>query len=158
MAPISHIEQLVRSAIEQHTQPRDNSVFSLAEAQHLGALVEQEALAIKVPVVFSAVNASGCPIFFFHMDGALLVSNELAVDKAYTAAALKMPTHELARLMRKGGALEGLQYKSRITGVGGGYPYFHNGILVGGVAVSGGTVDQDIQIITRALQKIVSKK
>lgn len=48
------------------------------------------------------------------MDNALLVSHTLAPQKAWTAVALKMPTHELATLVQPGGDLYGLE-KEKIS-------------------------------------------
>ena len=44
------------------------------------------------------------------MDGAILASYDIAVNKAYTSVALKMPTEKLAELAAPGGELYGIQH------------------------------------------------
>jgi uncharacterized protein GlcG (DUF336 family) len=78
------------------------------------------------------------------MDNALKVSIELAPHKAFTAAAVRMPTHELAAASQPGASLFGIDVNiPNLTLVGGGYPLKQNGELVGAVGVSGGSVEQD---------------
>ena len=58
------------------------------------------------------------------MQGALPVSGNIAVNKAYTAAALRLPTHEVGRLAGPGQTLYGLQHATDrpIVLFGGGLP------------------------------------
>jgi ATP:cob(I)alamin adenosyltransferase len=105
---------------------------------------------IGVPMVLSVVDPSGDVIETRRMDDALKVSIELAPHKAFTAAALRMPTHELAALSQPGEPLFGIDINMpRLTLVGGGYPLKQNGELVGAVGVSGGSVgqDQDVALV-----------
>jgi uncharacterized protein GlcG (DUF336 family) len=91
--------------------------------------------------------------FFKRMDGTLPVSTELAVSKAYTAAAVRMPTHKLGELAQPGGELYGIQHthNGRIVLFGGGYPLCVAGQVVGGIGVSGGTVEQDMRVAEPAV-------
>lgn len=99
---------------------------------------------IGVPMVLAVVDSSGDVIETRRMDNALKVSIELAPNKAYTAAAVRMPTHELAALSQPGASLFGIDVNvPNLTLVGGGYPLKQNGELIGAVGVSGGSVEQD---------------
>ena len=87
------------------------------------------------------------------MTGAKLISIEMAERKAYTAAALDMRTAEMTRLAAPGEALHTLASVAggRHTVLGGGVPLRVGGQFLGGVGVSGGTTEQDIEIIESAL-------
>lgn len=76
--------------------------LSLEDSELLAKLVREMAQSSNVSIVFSLVDACGQQRFFFSMDNALLVSHTLAPQKAWTAVALKMPTHELATLVQPG--------------------------------------------------------
>lgn len=107
----------------------------------------KRAEAIGVPMVLAVVNESGNTIELRRMDDALEVSVELAPHKAYSAATVRMPTHELAELSQPGQPLFGIDVNiPRLTLVGGGLPLKANGKLVGAVGVSGGSVEQDIDV------------
>ncbi|PHV72116.1 DhaG protein [Sporanaerobium hydrogeniformans] len=103
----------------------------------------------NVNAVMAIVSKEGNPISVQVMEDAYIVSYELALKKAYTSAALKMPTHELAYLVKEGGDLEGLLSMldgNKLITLGGGYPITLNGKVVGGLGVSGGTAGQDIEL------------
>ena len=101
---------------------------------------------IGVPMVIAVVDEGGDLIAQQRMDSALLVSIDIALNKAYTAVAVKMPTHELASLAQPGQPLFGIHNADggRIVIFGGGYPLKHQGRLVGGIGVSGGGVEEDM--------------
>ena len=75
-------------------------------------------------MAIAVVDSEGGLQLFKRMDGALPVSTELAVSKAYTAAVLRMPTHQVGELAQPGEALYGIQHthNGRIILFGGGYP------------------------------------
>ena len=119
------------------------SVLDLERATRLIAAVERKALSEGKQAVIAVANAQGNPVAVHVMDGAFLVSYEVAVRKAYTAVAGTMPTAELARLVQPGGTFYGLQNLDRIVTFGGGVPLYENGVLIGGLGVSGGTGEED---------------
>lgn len=119
------------------------SALDLERATRLIAAVERKALSEGKQAVIAVANAQGNPVAVHVMDGAFLVSYEVAVRKAYTAVAVKMPTAELARLVQPGGTFYGLQNLDRIVTFGGGVPLYENGVLIGGLGVSGGTGEED---------------
>ena len=117
--------------------------LDLERATRLIEAVERKALSEGRQVVVAVANAQGNPIAVHVMDGAFLISYEVAVRKAYTAVAVKMPTAQLAGLVQPGGTFYGLQNLDRIVTFGGGVPLYENGVLVGGLGVSGGTGEED---------------
>ena len=79
------------------------------------------------------------------MDGAFLVSFDVAVRKAYTSVAVKMSTMELSKLAQPGQTFYGLDKLEggKIVIFGGGVPLIHNGVIIGGLGISGGTGEED---------------
>lgn len=133
--------------------PERRISLSLEEGELLAKLVREAATACNVPIVFSMVDAFGHQRFFFSMDHALLISHTLAPQKAWTAVALKMATHELARQVQPGGELYGLDKEKEICCFGGGFPCWSGGRLLGGIGVSGGSVEDDMRIARQALAR-----
>ena len=117
--------------------------MDLARAKKLIAAVEQRAVETGKQAVIAVVNAAGNPVAVHVMDGAFLVSYEVAVKKAYTAVAVKMPTMELNKLVQPGGTFYGLQSLEGMVTFGGGVPITVGGVIVGGLGVSGGTGEED---------------
>lgn len=123
----------------------DTDSITLEVATKLIREVEKEAERRGMKVVVAVVNAGGNPVAIHCMDDSYIASYEIALNKAYTTVALKMPTKELAKLANpNGGSLYGIQNANpRIVIFGGGEPLEYNGKIIGGVAVSGGTAEQD---------------
>ena len=117
--------------------------LDLEKAKRLIEAVEQKSVEMGKRSVIAVVNAEGNPIAVHVMDGAFLVSYDVAVKKAYTAVAVKMPTIELAKLCEPGQTFYGLQHHDRMSILGGGMPLYVGGTVVGGLAVSGATGEED---------------
>ena len=118
-------------------------VLDLEKAKKLIAAVEARAKEQGKHAVVAVCNAEGNPIAVHVMDGAFLVSYEVAVKKAYTSVAVKMSTMELSALCQPGGTFYGLQALDKVITFGGGIPLYSDGVIVGGLGVSGGTGEED---------------
>ena len=118
-------------------------VLDLEKAKKLIAEVEARAKEQGKHAVVAVCNAEGNPIAVHVMDGAFLVSYEVAVKKAYTSVAVKMSTMELSALCQPGGTFYGLQALDKVITFGGGIPLYSDGVIVGGLGVSGGTGEED---------------
>lgn len=142
---------VLQSEKMQNTGENQGSI--LRQAKQIIAAAEQKANEIGVPMVVAVVDAGGNLVAQHRMDGALLASISLALDKAYTAVALKMPTDEVASIVTPGQSLFGLNTASngRFITFGGGFPLIAAGIVIGGLGVSGGTVEEDIVVARAAL-------
>ncbi|WP_028783899.1 GlcG/HbpS family heme-binding protein [Thalassobacillus devorans] len=114
---------------------------------------EKEAEQIGVPMVISIVDAGGNLIACHRMDDALLVSVDIAQNKAWTSVAMKMPTAELAESAGAGKDLYGINTTNngRVVVFGGGIPLKKDDRIIGAVGVSGGAVDQDIRVAQAAV-------
>ena len=119
--------------------------ISLEVAKELIEAAEEKAEEIDNPMVVTAANSEGNLVAQHRMDGAWLASVNISRNKAYTAAALETPTHELAEASEPGNSLYGLDTRDegRIVVFGGGYPLERDGDVVGALGVSGGEVSQD---------------
>ena len=118
-------------------------VLDLDRAKRLIEAVEARAKEQGKHAVIAVANPEGNPVAVHVMDGAFLVSYEVAVKKAYTAVAVKMSTMELSALCQPGGTFYGLQALDKVITFGGGIPLYHDGVIVGGLGVSGGTGEED---------------
>ncbi|MCG7592615.1 heme-binding protein [Mycobacterium sp. PSTR-4-N] len=119
--------------------------IELATALRMVAAAHAEAERHAVLVSAAVVDAGGHLIAFGRMDGAEIAGPTLAVDKAFTAVANRISTSELARLAAPGGELFGIHAAAggRFVIFGGGVPVTVDGVVVGGVGVSGATAAQD---------------
>lgn len=118
--------------------------LTLSLAKKLSEVIERKAAADGVKVVVAIVDAGANLILLHATDDAYIASVQIAQDKAYTSAALKMFTHTALELSR-GGALDGLNVTTanRLSLLGGGAPLEIGGRIVGGLGVSGGTAQED---------------
>lgn len=115
--------------------------------------VERESARIGLPVSFAVTDEQGTLIYFRRRKDPIPVSVAVAQKKAYTAAVMRMPTADLADAVRPGASLYGLEtVDDRLVVFGGGFPLFVKGRSVGAIGVSGGTVEQDVQIAQAALE------
>lgn len=123
---------------------KDN-IMTLKIAKQLMECVEQQAKNMGLHVVIAICNAHGNPIGVHVMDDALLVSYDVATKKAYTSVAVRTSTMELSKVAAPGGELYGLDKldDGRIVIFGGGIPLVKEGVLVGGLGISGGTSLED---------------
>lgn len=129
--------------------------ISLETATQLIESAEQRADEIDNPMVITVANSEGNLIAQHRMDGAWLASVNISRNKAYTSAALDMPTHELAEASEPGNSLYGLDTRDegRIVVFGGGYPLVKDNEIVGAIGVSGGAVSQDRDVAEAGVEK-----
>ncbi len=114
-------------------------------AESLCRKVREYARSKGVRVVVAVCDAGGNQVCMQREDDAFVASVDIAVNKAFTSAGLKMPTKEVGRLSQPGEPLYGIQHTNngRIVIFGGGEPLVKNGAIVGALGVSGGTAEQD---------------
>lgn len=128
-----------------------------AVAQHLIIAAIERAKMIEKPMVIAIVDESGQLKAFHRMDGAALLSIEVAQNKAYSAVANAWghATHEIYTHISKDPAtLIGIPQIPRYTVFGGGYPIRIDGEIVGAIGISGGNVTQDRDVAEAALSTL----
>jgi len=119
--------------------------MTLAVAKKIAERVEEKAEEIGVKAVVAVANEGARPVLVECTDDSFIASYDIALNKAYTSAALKMSTAQLKKLSQPGEPLYGIQFtnQSKIVIFGGGEPIMDGGHLIGGVGVSGGTEEED---------------
>ncbi|WP_407407092.1 GlcG/HbpS family heme-binding protein [Peribacillus sp.] len=129
------------------------SQITLALSKKLIEAAEQEATKINVPMVISIVDSGGNLVACHRMDEALLVSVDIAQNKAWTSIAMKMPTENLAQATGSGKELFGINTTNngRVVIFGGGIPLLEDNQIIGAIGVSGGSVKEDIQVAKAAV-------
>lgn len=122
--------------------------ISLSDAKLLCEAVEARARELGVNAVVAVADEGGNLKICECMDNSYLASRDIAINKAYTTVALKMPTAKLAELAAPGGPLYGIQNTNdgRIVIFGGGDFLEVRGRIVGGLGVSGGSAEQDTEL------------
>jgi uncharacterized protein GlcG (DUF336 family) len=126
-------------------------------AHRIIAAAEARAAELEVPMVIAVCDESGVLKAFSRMDGAALLSVQIAQDKAYTAVGFGMATHGWHDFIKDdpplaAGAAPGID---RLVIFGGGYPIKVGDQVVGAIGVSGGHYSQDMKVAEAGLTAIV---
>src|SRR5579884_4315679 len=144
----------VRSSREE-TMSRTFEKASIATelAHRMIEAAERKAAAMGKPMVIAIVDESGVLKALSRMDGAPLLSLQVAQDKAYTAVGFGMPTEAWHPFIKDdpplaAGAVGGID---RLVVFGGGYPIVLDGKIVGGIGVSGGHYTDDMEVARAGL-------
>jgi glc operon protein GlcG len=139
----------------------NNIRLTLEGARAILAAAENKAREINVAQNIALVDEGGHLLVFARMDGAKLSSVEVALTKARTAALRGSPTGpapssaEPSVLLSLGLALA---TGGKLTCIRGGLPLMVDGQCVGGIGVSAGTEEEDVQVAqagVEALAKLV---
>jgi uncharacterized protein GlcG (DUF336 family) len=125
------------------------------ELKTIAAFAEEDARSRKLAVVVSIVDVHGNPALLHRMTGAPMHSLEMAFRKAYTAATFAVATEELTEKVQPGGPLYGLAVNSgsKLIGFGGGAPFTVSSGERFGIGISGGTTEEDIDIMRAAISR-----
>ncbi|CAH0345183.1 hypothetical protein BCI9360_01462 [Bacillus sp. CECT 9360] len=133
--------------------------ISLEIAKKMIESAEKKAKEINVPMVISIVDEGGNFIACHRMDDALLVSVDIAQNKAWTSVAMKMTTADLAQAAGVGKSLYGINTTNngRVVVFGGGIPLRKDEEIIGAVGVSGGSVEDDIRVAQAAADLLLNE-
>ena len=105
----------------------------------------KKATEIGVPMVIAVVDESGVLKAYHRMDGAALLSVDIAQNKAYTAVSFGMSTDAWFEFIKNDPPLNtGIVHTPRLVVFGGGYPIVVDGKVIGGIGCSGGHYSQDM--------------
>lgn len=126
-------------------------------ATKLIELATQKATEKGIPSSIAVVDESGNLVAFSRMNGAALMTIEIATDKAYTAAAFGLATDAWHDFVKDDaplamGAPTGI---NRLIVFGGGLPVeTPQGGRIGGIGLSGGHWSDDKEIASYALENL----
>ena len=126
------------------TQP----TIDYAEATRIVDTIAAKALERNKAAVIAVADPHGELIAFARMDGAPLSSIRIAMNKAWTAARERKPTKEIGEKVRHPEKGFDIAYfgDPQFVGWGGGIPVFRGGQVVGSIAVSGLSSEEDIEL------------
>ena len=138
-------EKLIAGVVKNVLDEIRPQKLTLEIARRLIHKVEQKAAQMGVNAVVAVADEGANPIAIECMDDSYIASYDIALNKAYTCAAIKMPTTTLKKLAQPGESLYGIQFTNngKIVIFGGGVPLCYNGKVIGGLGVSGGSEEQD---------------
>jgi uncharacterized protein GlcG (DUF336 family) len=129
---------------------------TLEQAQQALAAAAAKASEIKTQMCIAVVDSGANLKAFMRMDDAWVGSIDIAERKARTACFFGMPTGQIGVLSQPGGSLYGIEHSNQglITFPGGLPIVDDNGTLVGGIGVSGSTVENDYQVALAGVKAI----
>jgi uncharacterized protein GlcG (DUF336 family) len=125
------------------------SYISATQAQTIITSAAANATAGNLTQNIAIVDPSGYLVAFLRMDNAFLGSIDMSQKKARSAVLFSglFSSADLYDQAQPGAPLYGIeQTNGGLVVFGGGVPVFVDGQLIGGVGVSGGTVEQDVQV------------
>lgn len=130
-----------------------NSISAELAQKMIDAAVAK-ANSLGVPQNIAILDDGGNLKAFYRMDGAPILSIEIAQNKAYTAL-FGFPTQDLFNFIQGDPSLlAGIPQLPRVAAYGGGFPIKIDGAIVGAIGVSGGTVQNDVDCAQAALSLV----
>jgi len=134
--------------------------LSIDDARLLLEGARGRAVEIGVPMCIAVVDESGNLIAFERMDGGKVTSIAIAQDKAFTAGAARKGTHEYNEACVPGNLVFGIHtaFQGRLSVVGGGLPVIVDGQYVGGIGLSSGTPQQDMDCAQAGIDHFLAKR
>lgn len=122
--------------------------LTLAQAQAVMQAAMVKAKDQGVPMNIAIVDAGGNLRAFERMDGAFLGSIDIAIKKAVTARYFNMSTSDLGAAAQVGKPLYGIEVTNNGLIIFGGGELLKNkdGVIVGAIGVSGGSVEEDVNV------------
>ena len=118
--------------------------ITLAQAQVLAETAMKKATEIDTLMNIAVVDAGGNLKAFARMDGAWLGSIDISIRKARTARFFDMNSGDVGALSQPGGPLYNIEVSNGgLITFPGGIPLRLNGEIVGGIGVSGSSVEND---------------
>jgi len=137
---------------------RTVQTIDYSEAKRAVDLILQKALQMQKAAAVAVADAHGDLICFARMDGAPVSSITIAMNKAWTAARERKPTKEIGEKVRSPEKGHDISYYGdpKYVGWGGGIPVWKNGEVVGAVAVSGLSSNEDSTLATLGVELIAA--
>lgn len=124
-------------------QNQQDVVLEQARAAVTAAAAKAKELGVSMNI--AVVDAGANLKAFARMDGAWLGSIDISIKKAKTARYFDMPTGVIGSLSQPGGSLFGIEHSNGgLISFPGGIPIkTKEGRVIGGIGVSGSTVEND---------------
>ncbi len=144
------------TASETCNRVRHELTLGAEEAQTAVAAIRDQLKAEGKAAVIAVADAQGEMLALLRLDGASRVAIQIAMNKAFTAARARKPTIDVGRGVRDPQRGFDIAYYGdpRVVGWGGGIPVIHHDQLVGAVAVSGLSEEEDMRFAARGVAAI----
>jgi uncharacterized protein GlcG (DUF336 family) len=119
--------------------------MELSDAEQIIATSKAKAQEMGLPMCIAVMDSHAYLVAFVRTGDTTLDSIQIAIDKAYTSALIRIDTRTLGKQCQPGKPWYGFQNNlgGRLVIFPGGLPIFKDGKLLGSIGVSGGEVDED---------------
>lgn len=132
------------------------SSITVETAERIIHAAEKKAQEMGKMMSIAVCDENGTLKAFHRMDGAALLSVQIAQDKAYTAISFGgLATNEWYDFIKSDPPLlHGIVKTERLIVFGGGYPIKTDAGIIGGIGVSGGHYTEDMQVALAGLDAL----
>lgn len=114
-----------------------------------------KAKAMGVPMCISVTDETGDLKAFVRMDGAIKISVDISMNKAFTSASTGLATDQWYDFIKEDAPLlHGLTHTPRFVIFGGGVPLKEGESVIGAIGVSGGHYSQDMEVAQAGAQAL----
>jgi uncharacterized protein GlcG (DUF336 family) len=133
--------------------------LTLDDARVMMDAAEAKAREIGVDMDIAITDDGGSLLMFHRMDNARLTSIDIAISKAFTAAAARKSTRAYGEASRPGGPSYGIHVSNqgRFMIIAGGLPVFCDDRIVGGIGCSSGHCDQDEMVSQAGIDALMKR-
>ena len=130
--------------------------LDFADAKRAVDLIIDKLSQMQKAAVVAVADVHGDLVCLARMDGAPVSSIQVAMNKAWTAARERKPTKDIGEKVKHPEKGHDIAYYGdpKYIGWGGGIPVVKNGQVVGAVAVSGLSSNEDIALATLGVDLI----
>jgi uncharacterized protein GlcG (DUF336 family) len=125
------------------------------EARALAGSARAHALELGKALSIAVVDYGGFVVLIERMDGARPMTPDIALSKAYSAAVMQRPTKMLENWRQSDPVFftqVGRMGQHPIVATKGGYTLKRDGVILGGIGISGGSPDEDQKICEDVLR------
>ena len=133
--------------------------LTLDDVRVMMGAAEAKAREIGVDMDIAITDDGGSLLMFHRMDNARVTSIDIAISKAFTAAAQRKSTRAYGQTSQPGGPSYGIHVSNqgRFMIVAGGLPVFCDGQIGGGIGCSSGHADQDEVVAQAGVEALTEK-
>ena len=131
--------------------------LTLEDTRIMMDAAEEKAREIGVDMDIAITDDGGNLLMFHRMDDARITSIDIAIDKAFTAAAARKSTRAYGETSGPGGPSFGIHVsnRGRFMVFPGGLPVFVDGQILGGIGCSSGHPDQDEAVAQTGIDALI---
>src|SRR4030043_702361 len=131
-------------------------MMNLEMAKNLLQTGVKKAKEMGILCSIAIVDDHGWLVALNRMDGAPIPTAEIARDKAWTAAAFRIPSAEVFQFGDpnvSGYGFNVQNWNERLTTIPGGMPILNEGRLIGAIGVCGETPKEDVTLCNRVIEE-----